>query len=388
MIAYLDLAGGLSGDIFLSCCLAAGADQDQLIAELKKLPLGGWEFKRETVMIHGIACQRIKFVVESDPPHRHWSHIRDKIIGPAELPERAKARALSAFEALAKAEAKVHDSTPDHVHFHEVGADDSILDIVGAALALELLEVDELVASPVPLCRGRSACQHGDMPLPPPAVVELLKGKPVFGCGSETEMITPTGAALLTWAEQHGDLPAMELASVGGGVGQRENGGVPTRIFIGAPEAAALPGDGMPVTILTTSIDDMSPELLAPLLDRLLKSGAADVTFAPVQMKKNRPAVRLEVICAPAATDRLIGMILEETTSLGVRVRREERRCLGRETGQVEVMGVQVGGKWTVRPSGRKDFRPEFDSCKDVAAVTGLPVSRVFELALAAAHKS
>ncbi len=385
MIAYLDLAGGLAGDMFISACLEAGLAEAELIGVLKKLPLGRWTLEQEPAQVFGLAARRIRFATEPSPPHRHYAQIRDEIIAPAELPERTKRLALAALAALAEAEAKVHGLEVDRVHFHEVGADDSILDLVGAAACLELLGVERFIASPAPLSRGVGRSQHGRLPLPAPATLELLAGKPVYGADSPTELITPTGAAILTWADDFGPLPAMELASVGVALGSREPQTGLTRLFLGR-EVKLAPGEHREaVTVLTTTIDDSSPELIAPLMDALLARGALDVTFMPIQMKKNRPGVRLEVLASPGRVEELAGFILEETTTLGIRIRTENRACLERRSGRVEVEGRSVAGKWVKRPSGRWEFRPEFEAVREAAEDMGRPVGLIYAMAQAAA---
>jgi len=395
MIAYLDLAGGLAGDIFIACCLEAGADKNDLTNILKELNLGDWELETDSAEAFALRAGRVDFRTEPSPPHRSYLQIKEEIIEPAALPDRVKERALTAFEALARAEGGAHGIEPERVHFHEVGADDSILDLVGAAACLELLGVDELYASPVPLSRGVGSCQHGLLPLPPPATVALLKGKPVFGTDSPQELVTPTGAAILGWVKDFGRMPAMELQAVGAGVGRKPPRRGLTRLFVGRPPAA--PGADQAqeilerVSILSTTIDDMNPELYGQLMEALLQNGALDVVFMPVQMKKNRPGVRLEAICRPENGPALTQIILRESTTLGVRLREESRLCLERRPGQVEIEGGAVSGKWVKRPgdrpeSGRWDFRPEYEDCRRMAEKTGRPVAVVYEEALAAAQ--
>lgn len=388
MIAYLDLAGGLAGDIFIAACLQAGQEAGLTSAELTghliKLPLGPWKMEREVVPVHGLRAGRIRFLTEASPPHRHWAQIRDEIIGPTDLPPAAKAMALTAFEALAQAEALAHGVEVDQVHFHEVGADDSILDLVGGALALHLLGITELTASPVPLSRGVGSCDHGALPLPAPATVELLRGKPVFGTDSPTELVTPTGAAVLTWTAAHGPLPPMELVGVGAGVGHRLPAAGLTRLFIGRDRSGdRLPGDR--VTVITTTIDDSNPELLGPVMDRLLVMGALDATFCPIQMKKNRPGVRLEVLAPPDLVDELGRYILEQTTTIGLRFREEGRVYLNRRPGRVETGFGPIEGKWIERPSGRWEFRPEFEAVRRLAEETDQPLTAMYTAAQAAA---
>ncbi len=388
-LAYLDPAGGLAGDIFIASMISAGVDPEELEAILKKLSLGPWTLERETVRVFGLAALRIRFVTEPSPPHRHYAHIRDEIIGPADLPEKVKVPALAAFKALAGAEAGAHGVNIEEVHFHEVGADDSILDLVGAAACLYLAGVERLVSGPVPLSRGTGRAGHGLLPLPAPATLELLKGMPVAGTGSPTEMVTPTGAAVLTLADAFGELPGMILESVGCGVGSRPPKTGLTRICLGTPlEKPVLAGARCERTaVLTTTIDDMNPEFYGPLLQKLFSAGALDATLESVQMKKNRPGTRLEVLAAPEKAEEMAGIILEESTTIGLRWRIENRYCLERNPGRVEVEGHSVGGKWVLRPSGRREFRPEFEDCLETSRRLDRPVGSVYNMALAAARE-
>jgi len=385
MIGYLDLAGGLSGDMFLACCLEAGVRPEELTGLLRALPLGPWSLEDEVTEAFGLRARRVRFRTDPSPPHRSYALIRDRIIGPAELPGRVRERALAALAALARAEAAVHGREVEEVHFHEVGADDSILDLVGAAACLDLLDVGELRASPVPLSRGVGQAGHGLLPLPAPATLRLLEGKPVAGAGSRTELVTPTGAAILTWAAAFGELPAMKLAAVGTGLGGRPPQNGLTRLFLGQPVGGLDAARLHQVSVVTTTIDDMNPELFGPLIENLLKQGALDAVLIPVQMKKNRPGVRLEVLAAPEAAGRLADFILEETSTLGVRIREERRLCLERREGSVTIEAGSVAGKWVRRPSGRWDFRPEFEACRRLAGQTGQSIEAVYNQSLGAA---
>jgi len=388
LIAYLDLAGGLSGDMFIAAFLDAGLEAGQLTAVLQGLNLGPWSLDQGKATVFGLEAGQVRFTTEPSPPHRDYALTRDQIIRPADLPARVKDLALRAFEKLAQVEAKVHGTTAEKVHFHEVGADDSILDLVGAAACLYLAQVEEFIASPVPLSRGTGQSQHGRLPLPAPATLELLKGRPVHGTGAVQELVTPTGAAILTWADSFGQLPAMELTAVGAGVGQRPPQLGLTRLCLGRPLRAGLTSlaQSERTAVLTAFIDDMNPELYGPLMEALFEQGALDVALSPVQMKKNRPGVRLEVLARPEEADALARLILEDSTSLGLRLRVEDRLCLERRPGSVEVEGQKVDGKWVRKPSDRWEFRPEFEACRALAARLKQPVGRVYTQAQAAAE--
>ena len=295
--AYLDCSSGISGDMFLAALIDAGVPVDRLFGELKKLPLGFYEFKRTRAMRGGLVGTRVDIHVPGEQPHRHLADIQ-ALMEKASLPEKAAAQALKIFTHLAEVEGKLHNVPPEQIHFHEVGAVDAVLDIVGTCVGLELLEISDLICSPLNVGSGRVNAAHGSLPVPAPATAELLKDIPVYSTGVEGELVTPTGAALVaTLASGFGPLPSMKIAKIGYGAGEKDFPGHPNiaRLFIGEQVEAVkgqpgLPGDEV-VSVIEANVDDMSPQLYGYFLEQALAAGALDVTCSSAQMKKNRPGL-------------------------------------------------------------------------------------------------
>ncbi len=393
MIAYLDCAGGLAGDMLIAGLLDAGASEDALRVVPEQLGLDGVELRLGRVERHGIAALHLD--VRADHPyvdgqhhsHRSWRSIRGQLEA-AEISDRVRERSLSVFVRLAEVEGAVHGVAPEDIHFHELGAVDTLIDVVGTLTLLDNLGVARVVCSPLPIGRGTIKVAHGILPLPAPATAELLVGAPVFGVEVEAETVTPTGAALAaTLADGWGAVPAMTLRSIGYGAGtadfpQRAN---VVRVLLGdASENQSVEHD---VVLLETNLDDINPELVPDAVERCLAAGALDVWTAPVAMKKGRPGFVLSALARPAAEQAVARAILEETTALGVRVDRRRRYELEREQRTVTVDGRAVRVKL-----GRLDGRiinvaPEHDDCATVARQIGAPVKSVWTAALAAAHE-
>lgn len=386
MQIYLDLLGGAAGDMLLGALTAAGAPLEALQAGVADLGLGA-SLDVQPTQRRGLAALRVQVRGPESPPHRSWSDVRALLEG-LPVAERVRARALAAFTALAEAEAKVHGQPVEQVHFHEVGAVDAIVDVVGVCLALELLGVETVTASPLPLGRGSTRAAHGLLPVPVPAVLELLarRGAPSVPGGAARELVTPTGAALVTTlAASFGPQPAGTVRAVGYGAGTRE--AAPdepvnlTRAVLLEPSAAASD-----VLVLEANLDDQQPEQVAHAAEALLAAGALDVTLTPILMKKGRPGTLLSVLCQPADSERLAELTLSETTTLGVRWRRESRRVLPRWVRAVATPFGEVAVKFAQRPGGELSPAPEFESCKQVAEAAGVPLRRVHLAALEAAR--
>jgi uncharacterized protein (TIGR00299 family) protein len=377
-ICYFDAFCGISGDMSVGALVDAGADWAAIEGSLQSLGLGA-SFRLERVKRKGIAA--VKFRVDAPPQktHRHLSHI-EKVIHAAALSETARGRALGVFRRLADAEAKSHDVPVERVHFHEVGAVDSISDIVGACVALDLLGIDEVRASRVNVGSGTVATEHGVLPVPAPATAELLKECPVYSAGPETELTTPTGAALLaTFAAGFGPVPAMRVCAQGFGAGDKdfaEQANV-LRVLIGERTGAA---ESTLVTVLEANIDDSTPQMLGYAMERLFEAGALDVTFAPIFMKKNRPATMISALAPPELAEQLIAILMAETTTLGVRVLQAERRVLARDIAEVETGFGKIRVKYTDAGS----FAPEYEDCRKAAREHGRPLREVMEAARAA----
>ena len=380
-IAYLDCVGGLAGDMLLAALLDAGGEVELLRALPGRLNLAGVEVEVERVERQGVGALHVEIVAPDDPGHRTWREIRD-LLGRSDVPPRA----LEVFSRLAEAEARVHGVPPEEVHFHELGAVDTLMDVCGAVLLLESLGVEEVVCSPLPVARGLVEAAHGVLPLPSPATVELLRGAPLYGVEEEGELVTPTGAALAaTIVSGWGALPPLTLERVGCGAGTRDLPDRPNvvRVLIGASEPAAT-GE---VVLLEANLDDFNPELVPDAVERCFAAGALDVWTVPAQMKKGRPGFVLSALARPADEQGVARAILEETSALGLRVARLRRYELEREERVVELDGGSVRVK-VGRLNGRVvNVAPEHDDCAALARKTGRPVKSVWAAALAAAEK-
>ena len=382
-LAWYHCWAGLAGDMALGALLDAGADVDAVRSLLQRLPIGTWSLQQEAVERGGIAASRA--VVESvdDSVVRTHAHIAG-IIEEARLPERVRDRALATFSALAQVEARLHNRNPAQVHFHEVGGVDAIVDIVGTCAALEVLEVDEVRSSAVATGTGMVRTSHGLLPNPSPASVELLRGIPTYGREVGVELTTPTGAALLAaLATGFGPLPPMTVERTGFGAGTREMADLPNcaQVVIGTALPVEAPGDGQPVVLLETNLDDATGEMLAHAVSELLAAGALDAWVTPVVMKKGRPAHVLSALVDPARRDAVIAVMRAETGTLGVRGQLLTRWPVPRSTEEVEVYGLAVRVK--VSP-GR--VKAEHDDAARVATLRGLPLREVARRAEEAWH--
>lgn len=409
-IAYFDCFSGAAGDMILAAMIDAGLPVDFLQDLLRRLKLPGVTLTAEKVKRHGLSATHVNVVVapEAQKKHRHLHHIL-QIIDAAELPPTVAARAKAVFQRLAEAEAAVHGTSVEKVHFHEVGAADAIADIVGACAGFERLGLTRIFCSPIPTGHGTVTCEHGVMPVPAPATALLLREIPLADCEETGELITPTGAAILATAvERFGRRPPMRVGNVGVGAGTREGRTRPNilRLFVGEPLESAAgqagPSDDDPsaagaVAVLECQVDDATGQALAYACERLLAAGALDAFLTPILMKKGRPAHLLTVLCRPAETAAIEALIFAETTTFGVRRTLHERTTLAREHVRVrlelpDASGVRAadGSSLVVRMKvGRLDGRvvqawPEYDDCAAAAAATGRPLREVQQAALAA----
>lgn len=378
-ILYVDCAAGIAGDMTVAALLELGVPLEHLRQELARLPLAGYRLSAGQCKRHGIAATHFSVEVDADQPHRHYTGIAAMIDG-SSLSAGVKDRAQRVFRRLAEAEARVHGVELDHVHFHEVGAIDSIVDIVGVAIGLEYLAIGELHAGPLPWGSGFVESAHGRLPVPAPATAELLKGLPVHGNIGPGERVTPTGAALVAaLATGFGPMPAMAVTAIGCGAGSKDFPDLPNvlRLVLGE---VAVSSQRDEIQVLETHLDDMSPEVLGFLMERLLGAGALDVAFSPLQMKKNRPGVRLTVLSTPQLRDELARLVLTESTAIGVRYYPTERLILERHNeerptslGPVRVKVLADNGR-VVRVA------PEFEECRRLALAHGLPLLEVYRL--------
>lgn len=381
---YLDCAGGAAGDMVLAALVEA-AECAALIEELPaRLGFDDVTVSWPGGRAGGFAARRFRvdFDPDAHPPHRGLADVR-AVIERAELPDAVELMAAAVFHTLAEAEAAVHGLTPETVHFHEVGAVDAIVDVVGACLALDALAVDEVVCSPLPMGSGTVDCAHGTMPLPAPAVAAMLPGVPVRPAGVEGETVTPTGAALVTtFAHGFGVMPAMTVQAVGVGAGSVERPGLPNvlRAFVG--ELADSAGVGTTAHhVVECNVDDLDPRVLPVVLDRLLASGALDAMITPVVMKKGRPGHLISALAPSQAVDGVIEVLLRETTSLGCRSYPVTKHHLERRMETVATPWGPVAVKLAL--AGDKVLRrvPEFDDCLALARSAGVPVRDVLAAA-------
>lgn len=385
--AYFDCFAGVAGDMVLGALLDAGASQRVLREGLAGLDLDPFEVEIGAAMRGGIGATQV--TVRTDGrTRRTWADLRE-LLGGADLAEPVRRRALETFARLAEAEGRVHRVAPEAVHFHEVGAVDAVVDVVGAALLLHDLGVAEVWASAVATGTGRTRGEHGVLPVPAPAVLELLRGAPLHGGGVEAELTTPTGAAILAASASRFDtLPPLRLARVGYGAGSRTHRELPNllRVILGERVDQGPGGDGG--LVLEANIDDMTPELAPWVLDRLLEAGAADVWFTPIHMKKGRPGITLSVLCPPGTDAALRTVLWRETSTLGVRGLPVRKWVLERRIAEVEVLGGKARVKLGLDQGAVVNVAPEFADCVRLAEQTGKPLKEVMARAQAAALAS
>jgi len=381
-IAYFDCFAGISGDMTIGALIGAGVDPQALEQELARLGLEGYALRFGQKVVHGITAVDFDVLVE---PRKHHEHHRSyagiaRMIEQSGLSEKVKARSLAIFRRLGEAEAKVHNTTLDQIHFHELGAVDSIIDIVGAAIGLEMLGVEEVYVSRLPAGHGFVKAAHGVLPIPAPATVELSKGLPIYPVDVGGELVTPTGAAIVsTLGASFGQMPEMRIESVGYGAGKKE---FPfpnlLRVYIGTVEKRPQTHT---ITSLETNIDDMNPQFYDYLMERLFEKGAMDVFLTPIQMKKNRPATMLTVLCPPEREAEILPILFSETTTLGVRVSHMERYCLNREWHEVKTPYGTVRVKVASLQGSVQTAEPEYEDCKRLAREKQVPIKQVYQAA-------
>jgi pyridinium-3,5-bisthiocarboxylic acid mononucleotide nickel chelatase len=390
--AYLDCSSGISGDMLLAAQLDAGVPADRLLADLRKIPLGDYEFRTSRVLRGGLAGTHVDVVVPGKQPERHLGDV-ERLINGSDLTATVKERALKIFARLAAVEGKLHARAPEKVHFHEVGAVDAIADVVGACIGLDLLGVRELTSSPLNVggggAGGRIQAAHGSLPIPAPATAELLEGIPVYSSGVDAELVTPTGAAIVaTLAHGFGPLPPMKVERIGYGAGSRDIPGHPNllRLFLGEPveppeveagiASLAVPSSEV-VSVIEANLDDMSPQLYGYLVERALAAGALDVTCSSIQMKKNRPGFEVSILCPPERADALAELVFSETTTIGLRIYEARRKVLDRELVAVDTAYGVVRVKVARRNGQVVNAAPEYEDCQRLAGEKRVPLKDV-----------
>lgn len=377
-VAYFDTIAGISGDMSLAALVSAGVPLDVLITELQKLNVGGFEVQGSHIERNGIVATKIDVVTEGhDHAHRHLKDIT-KIIDQSALSPWVKETSKKIFWEVAVAEAKVHASIPEQVHFHEVGALDSLVDIVGVAICLECLGIDALYCSPVKVGRsGFVKAQHGTIPVPTPATMEILKGYPIVLTDLDAELTTPTGAAIIR-ALSRGVLAMeqMTVRAIGYGAGTRELPNVPNllRVFVGTLESNAARDE---VIVIETNIDDMNPELYPYVVERLLEAGALDAYLTPVVMKKGRPGILVTALAEPSTLTAVTATLFRETSTIGIRMAPAGRKKLERRQHTASTTLGAVRVKIIVR-EGKEHATPEFEDCRRIAIEKNLPLSEVY----------
>jgi uncharacterized protein (TIGR00299 family) protein len=384
-IAYFDCIAGASGDMILGALLDAGLPETILREQLAALRLDGFELRQRRVVKNGFSAIKVDVEVADDVPARHLPDI-EAIVQASDLPETIKVRAIAMFRRLGTVEAGIHGTLLEEVHLHELGGIDTIVDVVGTLVGLDALGIEQVWASPLPMGRGFVQGAHGNIPLPAPATMALLQGVPLVGSELDVEFVTPTGAILLTsLAQGFGPLPAMTLTGLGYGAGGRDLP-IPNllRVLLGDQPA---PNQTLTetLTMLETNIDDLNPEIYDYVMGRLFEAGALDVFLSPIQMKKNRPATLLRVLCRPQHVDTLMGILFNETSTLGVRQQLVQRQCLARSSHTVETPYGPVRVKIAHWGDGETKAAPEYDDCRRLAEATRATLREVYRAAERAA---
>jgi uncharacterized protein (TIGR00299 family) protein len=385
-LAYFDCCSGISGDMTLGALVDAGCDIANLRAELSGLQVPGWELTAAKVWKNGMAATQVRVQTEDQHKHRSLSDIL-RILEDSRLAPQVRERAGAVFRKLGEAESLVHDVPIEKIHFHEVGAVDAIVDIVGACVGFGTLGIDKFACSPLNVGGGTTRMAHGILPVPAPATAKLLLGKPTYSNGVQRELVTPTGAAIIaTLCEpaSFGPQPAMSVSAIGYGAGVADLEGQANvlRIMIGEPAEKNVAGFDEEIAVVEANLDDMNPQIYGYFLEKALAAGALDVYTTPVQMKKNRPGTLLTVLCRPADTNALTSLIFAETTTFGARTYRAHRRTLPREQVSVATSFGEVRIKVS-RVNGRiLHVAPEYDDCRKLAVEKNVPLQQVINEAL------
>jgi len=384
-LAYFDCFSGASGDMIVGACIDAGVPLETIRAALAGLRVTGYTLQAARVRKQGLAATQFRVTVDpaADKPHRHLHHIR-QLIEDGSLKPAVRTWAIQVFTRLAEAEAAAHGTSMEHVHFHEVGAIDAIVDIVGACAALDALGIDEVRCSPIPPGHGTITCEHGVLPVPAPGTAALLKGVPLAECDEPGELTTPTGAALLTTlATAYGPMPAMTIESIGYGAGQREGKTRPNllRLLVGRTGTSA---EADQIAVLEANVDDCTPETVAYAVEKLLAAGALDAFCTPIYMKKGRPAVMVSVLAEPARRQELEAILFAETSTFGIRSYRAERRKLGRSYTEGDTPYGRIRLKVGRHGDKVVSVSPEYEDCRAAAERTGVPLREIMTAALRA----
>lgn len=379
-----DCFSGISGDMNLGAMLDLGIELSYLKGELEKLNLGGWELIAEKSQRHGISGTKVTVrQTVHEHAHRHLSDIQ-KIINGSSLPDEVKELSMKIFRKIAEAEAKVHGIPVDKVHFHEVGAIDSIVDITGAAICFAALKPEAVFVSEIELGSGFVKCDHGSLPVPAPATAEIVRDLPVRTGGVGFEATTPTGAAILSvLGTEFGSTQAVRISRTGYGVGHKDHPEIPNLLRVSLGETVSLSATGHKALLIESNIDDMNPEFYDHVSERLFKAGASDVYFSQIIMKKGRPGVVLKVICETHLEDVMKEIIFRESTTLGIRIFEFRKETLAREFGKINTQYGEMTVKKSFYENVPVSVKPEYEECKRVAAENGIPVKEVYNHVMA-----
>lgn len=386
---HFDCFSGVSGDMLLGALVDVGLPLSELARGLKAVKLNGYVLRAATVKRGGMPATKVDVRIRHGVGAPFTLDRIQRLIASSRLPDRVKDQGRDVFDRLAQAEARAHRTPVSRVHFHEVGVVDSLVDVVGSLLGCHLLGVDSVTASAVNLGAGTIECAHGILPVPGPAVAALARGLPVYSAGPARELTTPTGLAVLSvLAQDFCSLPAMRPTAIGYGAGTADPDGWPNalRVFLGEPIPAAL-GEQDVIVQLETNLDDLNPQAYETVMARLFAAGAVDVTLAPVIMKRGRPGIVLTALAPPQKADAVAGVVLAETTSLGVRLQEVRRRVLARQMETVLLRGGAVRIKVATVGRGRTKVAPEYQDCKRISEQSGRPVRDVMDEAMLAYRK-
>jgi len=386
-IAYFDCFSGISGDMILGALIDAGLSVQELESELSKLKISGFKLRVEKALRGGISGTKFNIDIKEPPVERHLKDIIE-IIDQGDLDHNIKDFSKKIFKELARIEAKIHGKSIEEIHFHELSGLDSIIDVIGSVIGIKKLGIEAVYSSKIHVGTSFVKCQHGILPIPAPATLELLKGIPIYSKGIEAELTTPTGAAILkNLSKGFGVMPEMKVNKIGYGAGSRELE-IPNllRVYVGEAKDAGYEEDE--VILIEANLDNMNPELFEYTCEMLLKKGILDVFMTPIFMKKNRPGTMLSILTAPEKLDEILSTIFTETTTLGVRIHRLERKKLEREIisvntrfGDIKVKIGRIKGKI-------KNISPEYESCKEIAVKQGIPLKEVYHEARNSAQKT
>jgi len=383
-LAFFDCFSGISGDMTLGALVDAGLAVDHLRSALQSLDVPGWQLSAEKVWKNGVAATQVKVTTEDQSKHRSLSTVLG-ILQKSHLSPSVRHRATAVFTKLGEAEATVHDVPLEKIHFHEVGAVDAIVDIVGACIGFEALGIEAFVCSALNVGGGTAKMAHGILPVPAPATARLLLGKPTYSNGVQKELVTPTGAAIVaTLCDHFGPQPPITVSAIGYGAGTTDLEGQPNvlRVMIGDSTEKTVAGFDEEISVIEANLDDMNPQIYGYFSERALTAGALDVYTTPVQMKKNRPGTLLTVLCKPQDISAMISLVFAETTTFGVRSYRAQRRVLPREHVSVSTTFGDVRIKLS-RVNGRiLHIAPEYEDCRRLAEQHNVPLQRVIQEAL------